>query len=185
MNEIQHLKLLPPPVPERWQLIADARRRRIPASAIATGLCISRQRVFQLIENYERARGPIYRHDSDLHTFRGRKIFFRCLNCGASCWEASKLFGRKFCSVACHAYFERLLDEEEIKMCIDSRLTGATWKGLSQLLNTSYNTVQHSIWMWLHNNGRLSHDELERIWRPHGGYARWQWLINHTGLVPR
>lgn len=182
-------ELLPPPMPARWRVIAAARRRGISDSEIAAALGASRQRVAQIIKNYERRSGCALPLSAGYHRELGAKSLFICANCGSSNWLGKKFLsrGRGFCSVQCRGLFDREMSANEIKVCIDSRVNGATWKGLSQMVGRDYQVIQASIWRYLYEGGRLTTDNLEKIWRApgHSPRANWQWLIANTGIDPR
>lgn len=182
-------ELLPPPIPARWQVIANARMRGIPNSAIAASLAISNQRVAQIIEKYERRRGSALPRSAGYRgNGRGEKSSFKCENCAGINWVGKRLFsrGRSFCSKECKGLFERVLTIDEIKLCMDSRENGVTWKALAQAVNRPVQTIQKSIWRYLYEGGSLTTTLVELIWRPPGsGHASWQWLIDGTGMVPR
>lgn len=183
-------RLLAPPVTARQELVATALRRGISPLKIALAMDVSRQRITQVIEKYERRRGTIVR--SRFCNPKPNKMHFKCI-CGWNDWRTKKFLkkgtkkgARIFCSKTCYGKYQRIFAEEDIKKAISLRLSGLSWKAVVGAVDSpNYQTLQGSIWQYLHETGALTIENVEHIWCPAGGvYGSYLNLINKTGLTP-
>lgn len=189
---------LPPPQDDRSRLIAEARRRGLSFNAIGDRIGLTRQRVQQIYQRHERLFGqrPAVKYSFQGDPAQPQRHLSTCQVCGRGVEEVhDRVRGgwRRvgFCSYACRGLADRLLSDEEIEIVIAARKNGVTWEGASSVVGQSANVVRTSVWRFLHENGRLTKDEAESIYRPASSpYSRrknasYAWLERLTGYSPR
>lgn len=182
---------LPPPLSAQTYVVAAARRRGISLRVIGEALAFSHQYARYLVLKFEKYHGSIDFSPSRIQPRRAVKTFVQCRTCGKQFWERT---GRSvsrigYCSTKCHSLSQRCLVRNEIIWAIDRRSTTIdTWRDIERFLKTDYQTVQVSIWRFLHENGILTHKNVNKIWHSTWGTGRpggeKKWLERRTGLEP-
>ena len=163
-------------------VLRAARSRGFSAVQIGRALGVSHQRINQRIGGSGKYPG---RQKVPLH-------FVRCNFCGKPTrikMDQFKRYEKHFCAAKCHGQDDRVVGDAEVRLAIDLRLRGETWKEVVKQVDCSYPCIQLRIWVLLHEKGFLTSDIVHAIWTPSPSIGRETFgvkhLINRSGVNPQ
>jgi hypothetical protein len=172
-------------------VVLAAARRGISTPRIAMSFGVSQQAVKQFLAS----RGVDYIR---LPSSSGEPVvsFRTCKNCGETYArlgraELSRRAG--YCSPQCVGLAHLEMDAGIVDAAIAARTAGQSWRSIAKQHKHPAQVIQRWIWMYLSENGMLTHATLERIWNPprvriDGSGPRWgsyQWLMKNRKLTAK
>jgi hypothetical protein len=171
-------------------VICAAYDRGIYPTRIADLVGLARTSICRILNKNGRRPGKDGWWRSSPNYRRAGMVRRKCIFCN-KIWFTSPSYGSghycgHYCSPKCMGKAIKIISDEEVVRVIEMRQSCMTWKQIGRALKHSHQTIQRSIWCYLHEQGKLNTAIVDDMWRTRGigRPGRWNWLINSTGLTP-